>query len=125
MYPAGTEGRRFCESIGMTSPDGEYMSFPAAVQTDGRPEEWLNKVEEGMFAATKKFVYKTLEDATSECRLPPSVERCQLDAISQLYHFMVSFQQECFVLPRFWAARLALSSSRFTSVACAQTIVCP
>lgn len=56
-----------CESLGITSPDGEYLPFVATVQTEGRPEEWLNKVEEGMFAATKKFLYKTLEDSKSEC----------------------------------------------------------
>ena len=44
MQMPGQDGRRHCESIGMTSPDGEYVPFNTPAQTEGRPEEWLNRV---------------------------------------------------------------------------------
>eukprot|EP00854_Cymbomonas_tetramitiformis_P005380 gene5380-6528_t len=47
----------------MFSPDTEYIPFITSCVTDGRPEEWLNKVEASMYATTKKSLYKTLEDA--------------------------------------------------------------
>ncbi len=34
--------------------------------TEGRPEEWLNRVEDAMFATTKKHLYKVLEDSKGE-----------------------------------------------------------
>lgn len=52
-----------CLSAGLWSPDGEYLPFPGAVVTEGRPEEWLNRVEDAMFATTKKHLYKVLEDS--------------------------------------------------------------
>jgi dynein heavy chain len=36
------------------------------VVTEGRPEEWLNRVEEAMFATTKKHLYKVLEESKGE-----------------------------------------------------------
>ena len=44
MHKPGSEGRRHFGSTAMFSPDGEYLPFNAEVQTDGRPEDWLNKV---------------------------------------------------------------------------------
>lgn len=63
MLPAGTDGRKACESIGIHSPDGEYLPLLVPVVTEGRPEEWLNRVEEAMFATTKKHLYKVLEES--------------------------------------------------------------
>lgn len=42
---------------------GEYLVFASPVVTEGRPEEWLNRVEDAMFATTKKHLYKALEDS--------------------------------------------------------------
>ena len=58
MQPPGSEGRRNYETIGVFSPDGEYLPFVAPIVTEGRPEEWLNTVEEAMFAATKRHLYR-------------------------------------------------------------------
>lgn len=58
MHPPGSEGRHAYESTGAFSPDGEYLPFVSPVVTEGRPEEWLNRVEEAMFASTKKHLYK-------------------------------------------------------------------
>ncbi|WIA33430.1 hypothetical protein OEZ86_006562 [Tetradesmus obliquus] len=63
MLPAGTDGRKVCESVGFYSPDGEYLPLLLPVVTEGRPEEWLNRVEEAMFATTKKHLYKVLEES--------------------------------------------------------------
>lgn len=45
---------------------GEYLPFGAPVVTEGRPEEWLNRVEDAMFATTKKHLYKVLEESKGE-----------------------------------------------------------
>jgi dynein heavy chain, axonemal len=66
MVAPGPEGRRQYESLGLFSPDGEHLPFNAPVVTEGRPEEWLNRVEEAMFATTKKHVFKVLEESKSE-----------------------------------------------------------
>ncbi len=58
MQPPGSEGRRNYETTGVFSPDGEYLPFVAPIVTEGRPEEWLNTVEEAMFAATKKHLFR-------------------------------------------------------------------
>jgi hypothetical protein len=63
MFAPGTEGRRTWESTGIYSPDGEYLPLLGPIITEGRPEEWLNKVEEAMFATTKKHLFKVLEDS--------------------------------------------------------------
>ncbi|KAK9823872.1 hypothetical protein WJX72_006072 [[Myrmecia] bisecta] len=63
MHAPGSEGRRSYESTGVFSPDGEYLPFVTPVVTEGRPEEWLNRVEDAMFAATKKHLYRVLEDS--------------------------------------------------------------
>lgn len=63
MLPAGTDGRKQCESIGISSPDGEYLPLTAPVVTEGRPEDWLNRVEEAMFLTTKKHLFKVLEES--------------------------------------------------------------
>lgn len=63
MVPAGSDGRKATESVGISSPDGEYLPFASPVITEGRPEEWLNRVEEGMFLTTKKHLFKVLEDS--------------------------------------------------------------
>ena len=60
MQPPGSDGRRNYETTGVFSPDGEYLPFVAPIVTEGRPEEWLNTVEEAMFAATKKHLYRVL-----------------------------------------------------------------
>jgi len=56
-----TDSRRHHESVGMYSPDGEYVSFVNPIITEGRPEEWLNHVEIAMFATTKKHLKSTLD----------------------------------------------------------------
>ena len=63
MHPPGSEGRRHFEASAMQSPDGEKLPFASAVQTEGRPEEWLNKVEATMYATTKRFLLRTLEES--------------------------------------------------------------
>ncbi|KAL0040883.1 hypothetical protein WJX79_008591 [Trebouxia sp. C0005] len=62
MQPPGSEGRRNYETTGVFSPDGEYLPFVAPIVTEGRPEEWLNTVEEAMFAATKRHLYRVIEE---------------------------------------------------------------
>lgn len=57
------EDRKQTISVGITSPDGEYLPFANPVVTEGRPEEWLNRVEDAMFLTTKKHLYKVLEDS--------------------------------------------------------------
>ena len=58
MQAPGSEGRRNYETTGVYSPDGEYLPFVSPIVTEGRPEEWLNRVEEAMFAATKKHLFR-------------------------------------------------------------------
>lgn len=58
MQAPGSEGRRNYETTGVFSPDGEYLPFVSPIVTEGRPEEWLNRVEEAMFAATKKHLFR-------------------------------------------------------------------
>ena len=53
-------------STGIVSPDGEYLALLGPIVTEGRPEEWLNRVEDAMFATTKKHLYKVLEDSKGE-----------------------------------------------------------
>ena len=57
------DDRKHHISTGIFSPDGEYLPLPSSVVTEGRPEEWLNRVEDAMFLATKKTLYKVLEDS--------------------------------------------------------------
>lgn len=63
MTAPGAEGHRQWESSGIWSPDGEYLPLLNPVITEGRPEEWLNRVEDAMFATTKKHLYKVLEES--------------------------------------------------------------
>ncbi len=42
---------------------GEHLPFLTPVVTEGRPEEWLNRIEDAMFATTKKHLYKVLEES--------------------------------------------------------------
>ena len=72
MQPPGSEGRRNYETTGVFSPDGEYLPFVAPIVTEGRPEEWLNTVEEAMFAATKRHLYRVTapELHLLHCHLP-------------------------------------------------------
>ena len=60
MQPPGSDGRRNYETTGVFSPDGEYLPFVAPIVPEGRPEEWLNTVEEAMFGATKRHLYRVL-----------------------------------------------------------------
>eukprot|EP00798_Chlamydomonas_sp_ICE-L_P021926 gene21926-28972_t len=62
MHPPNEDRKQYC-SVGIYSPDGEYLPFNGNVITEGRPEEWLNRVEDAMFATTKKHLYKVLEDS--------------------------------------------------------------
>lgn len=57
------EDRKQHTSTGIWSPDGEYLPLTGPIITEGRPEEWLNRVEDAMFATTKKHLYKVLEDS--------------------------------------------------------------
>ena len=61
-----SEDRKQHLSTGIFSPDGEYLALLAPVVTEGRPEEWLNRVEDAMFATTKKHLHKVLEDSRGE-----------------------------------------------------------
>ena len=63
MHAPGTDGRKTYESTGIFAPDQEYLPFQPAVKTDGRPEDWLNKVEAAMYTATKKQLYRTLDES--------------------------------------------------------------
>lgn len=63
MLPAGSEGRKQCQSIAIYSPDGERLPLEEAVVTEGRPEEWLSSVEAAMFRATKAKLFRVLEDS--------------------------------------------------------------
>jgi len=65
MYaPDPLTGRRHCESVAMTSPDGETIPFDNPIRTEGRPEEWLNTVEAAMYSATRTHLASTFE----QCR---------------------------------------------------------
>ena len=57
-------GRRYFESVAMSSPDGETIPFDNPVRTEGRPEEWLNSVEAAMYSATRTHLAGTFE----QCR---------------------------------------------------------
>ena len=63
IHHPGTEGRRHHEASQIISPDGEILPLLQPTLTEGRPEEWLNDVEAAMYAATKKQLFKTLEDS--------------------------------------------------------------
>lgn len=63
MLPAGSDGRKQCQSIAIYSPDGERLPLEEAVVTEGRPEEWLSSVEAAMFKATKAKLFRVLEDS--------------------------------------------------------------
>ncbi len=63
IHHPGTEGRRHHEASQIISPDGEVLPLLQPTLTEGRPEEWLNNVEAAMYAATKRQLFKTLEDA--------------------------------------------------------------
>ena len=54
---------RFFEAHGIHAKDKEYLAFISPIVTQGRPEDWLNDIEAGMFATTKKNLLKTLEDS--------------------------------------------------------------
>ena len=54
---------RFYEAHGIHAKDKEYLPFISPIVTQGRPEDWLNDIEAGMFATTKKHLLKTLEDS--------------------------------------------------------------
>lgn len=65
MNPPSEERKQYL-SMGITSPDGEVLPFVSPVVTEGRPEEWLNRVEDAMFGTTKKHLYRVLEDSKGE-----------------------------------------------------------
>eukprot|EP00898_Chlorokybus_atmophyticus_P005400 jgi/Chlat1/5861/Chrsp4S06373 len=62
------------ESAGAHSPDGEYLSFMGSnvvptpnitgpgVALEGRPEEWLNRIEAAMFASTRRYLIKAIDE---------------------------------------------------------------
>lgn len=66
MFPPGTDGRKRHEATGIWSPDGEWLPLLSPVVTEGRPESWLGRVEDAMFATTRKHLLKVLEDSKSE-----------------------------------------------------------
>ena len=74
MHLPGEDRKQYL-SMGISSPDGEYLSFIQPVVTEGRPEEWLNRVEDGMFATTKKHLYKVLEDSKGGATPPFTARR--------------------------------------------------
>jgi hypothetical protein len=49
-------------------PPGEYLPLMAPVVTEGRPEEWLGRVEAAMFAATKRALVRGLEESKGGAR---------------------------------------------------------
>lgn len=61
MLPAGSDGRKQCQSVAMYSPDGERVDFSGLVTTEGQPEEWLNNVERAMFDTTRINLHETLQ----------------------------------------------------------------
>ncbi|GFH22123.1 uncharacterized protein HaLaN_19537 [Haematococcus lacustris] len=76
MNTPGDNERKQYLSLGIHSPDGEYLPFAGPVVTEGRPEEWLNRVEEAMFATTKKHLYKVLEDSKGpKCALRAATKK--------------------------------------------------
>eukprot|EP00210_Caulerpa_lentillifera_P007994 g7633.t1 len=56
----GMDGVKY-QSIGVRSPDGEYLSFDAPVSLTGSSEDWLNEVESSMFQATKTQLLKSID----------------------------------------------------------------
>lgn len=68
LQKPGNDGRRYYESTAMCAPDGETLQFGGPVTTDGRPEDWLGRVEDEMFATVKRYLKKTLEDSRSTKR---------------------------------------------------------
>jgi dynein heavy chain len=75
MFPPGTDGRKRHEATGIWSPDGEWLPLLSPVVTEGRPESWLGRVEDAMFATTRKHLLKVLEDSKSEWRHRQPCER--------------------------------------------------
>ncbi|KAF5831208.1 dynein-1-beta heavy chain, flagellar inner arm I1 complex [Dunaliella salina] len=61
VLPGDNERKQYL-SMGITAQDGEQLPFMNPVVTEGRPEEWLNRIEDAMFATTKKHLYKVLEE---------------------------------------------------------------
>ena len=49
--------------LNKTTHTGEYLPLAAAVAADGRPEEWLARVEAALFASTKRAILRCLEDS--------------------------------------------------------------
>eukprot|EP00899_Mesostigma_viride_P014884 jgi/Mesvir1/23397/Mv21091-RA.2 len=83
IHLPGTDGRRNHESTGIFSPDGEYLPLQAPVLTEGRPEDWLNKVEAAMFLTTKKHLFKALEESKTgkkEKWLKECIGQCVISA---------------------------------------------
>jgi len=61
VLPGDNERKQYL-SMGINAQDGEQLPFLNPVVTEGRPEEWLNRIEDAMFATTKKHLYKVLEE---------------------------------------------------------------
>lgn len=58
-----------CRSPPPCAAAGEYLPLVAPVITEGRPEEWLNRVEAAMFATTKRALARALEESKgAACR---------------------------------------------------------
>lgn len=66
LAPPGTDGSKAWAASGITAPDGEYLPLNAPVVTEGRPEEWLCRVEDAMFAATKRQLLRVLDESRGE-----------------------------------------------------------
>ncbi len=49
--------------VGSAPPRDWRLLAQAPVVTEGRPEEWLGRVEAAMFATTKRHLFKVLEDS--------------------------------------------------------------
>jgi hypothetical protein len=80
MFAPGQEGRKRHEATGIWSPDGEWLPLLAPVVTEGRPESWLGRVEEAMFATTRRHLLKVLEDSKSEKHEPRYLLGCSCRA---------------------------------------------
>nr|PNR35709.1 hypothetical protein PHYPA_021559 [Physcomitrium patens] len=63
--PSLAEGRKAYQTTGIISPDGEHLPLMAPIALDGRPEEWLNWVEEAMKLAVKVILFRCYVESKS------------------------------------------------------------
>jgi len=65
MSMPGEDGYKTHTVSQIVAPDGEILPLNETLKLEGRPEDWLNNVEDAMFAACKTQLYKVFESSKS------------------------------------------------------------